>query len=202
MKALILAAGEGTRLKPLTYLLPKALIPLQGRPLISYIIAKIRQAGIKDIGIVINKRDYRKFKAGLKIPGLRIKYIFQNRAEGTARAVSAARDFIGRQRFLLCWCDFISPFDFRKIIHAHRRFKPSATILVNREKDPSGTAQVEFRGQEIVKIVLQIEPGFKRKAVLGIVPVQMNSPVKNQFFRKFYKSIGKQCLLIKSLINH
>ena len=172
MKALILAAGKGTRLKPLTNFLPKALIPLQGRPIISYIIAKIKQTGLKDIGIVINKRDYRKFKAHLKIPGVRIKYIFQNRAQGTARAVSSARKFIGKQRFLLCWCDFISPFDFRKIIRAHQRFQPSATILINREKDPSGTAQIKFQGPKIVKIAEKPKKRFSFWGQTGLLVLE------------------------------
>jgi len=153
MKGLILAAGIGKRLRPLTNAIPKALIPIQGRPLITYPLFKFKKAGIKDIGIVISPRDYPKFRSILKIPDLKIKYIFQKKPLGNAKALQVACDFLGKKRFLLCWCDFLSPFDFRKLIRNHLKFKPAATILINREKNPSGTGQVIFKGPYITKIV-------------------------------------------------
>lgn len=153
MKGLILAAGKGKRLMPLTKTIPKALIPIGGRPLITYILLKFKQVGIRDIGIVIKANDYYKFEAALKIPDISISYIFQKIPQGTAKATLLAKDFLKNERFLLAWCDFVSPFDFRKLIKTHLKYKPTATILINREKDPSGTAQVLFRGHYITKIV-------------------------------------------------
>ena len=77
MKGLILAAGEGKRLRPLTKVLPKALITIGGRPLITYQLLTFKKAGISDVGIVIKPQDYFRFKSILKIPDLNIKYIFQ-----------------------------------------------------------------------------------------------------------------------------
>jgi len=153
MKGLILAAGEGRRLKPLTDFLPKALIPILERPLIDYVLLKFKEAGIKKVGVVIRKKDYPKFKARLRTSGIRIKYIFQNRRQGTAKAVACAKNFIGDERFLLGWCDFLSPFDFSKLVKAHLKYKPAATILVNKEKDISGGSQVLFKGSYITRII-------------------------------------------------
>jgi len=169
MKGLILAAGKGKRLKALTKTIPKALIPIGDRPLINFIILKFKEARIRDIGIVIRPKDYPKFKSALKIPGLKIKYIFQNRPRGTAKATQLAGDFIGNKRFLLCWCDFFSPFDFKKIIREHLKFKPTATILINKEKDPSGTAQVQFNGPYITKIVEKPKRRFSFWGLTGLL---------------------------------
>lgn len=172
MKGLILAAGKGRRLMPLTKTIPKALIPIKGRPLIIFILLKFKKAGIKDIGIVIRPQDYAKFKSTLKILGLKIRYIFQKRPLGTAKALEAAYDFIGNERFLLSWCDFLSPFDFRKIIEEHSKFKPSATILINKEKDPSTTAQVRFSNQRITKIVEKPKKRFSFWGLSGLLVLE------------------------------
>lgn len=66
MKGLILAAGRGKRLAPWTKLIPKALIPIKGRPLLGHVVLQFRKTGIKDIGIVIRKKDYFNFKEALK----------------------------------------------------------------------------------------------------------------------------------------
>jgi glucose-1-phosphate thymidylyltransferase len=164
MKGLILAAGKGKRLRPLTKTTPKALIPIGGKPLIAYPLLKLKNAGIKEIGIVINPRDYSKFKSILKFPGSRIRYIFQNAPKGTAEETRRAASFLKAKRFLICWCDFLSPFDLRKLFKNHLRFKPAATILINKAKDPSGTGQVLFKDHYITRIA---EKPLKRFSVWG-----------------------------------
>lgn len=172
MKGLILAAGKGKRLEPLTKIIPKALIPIAGKPLITYSLLKFKQAGIKDIGIVIRPQDYSQFKSTLRILGLKIRYIFQKRLQGTLKATESGRDFLEGERFLLCWCDFFSPFDFRKLIRQHLKFKPQATILINKEKDPSGTAQVKFRGPYITKIVEKPKRRFSFWGLAGLLVLE------------------------------
>ena len=66
MKGIILAAGIGSRLRPKTYHMPKALIPVNNRPLICYVIWNLKKSGIKNIGIVIRPGDKFKFQAALK----------------------------------------------------------------------------------------------------------------------------------------
>ena len=172
MKGLILAAGKGKRLERLTKTIPKALIPISGKPLITYPLLKFKKAGIKDMGIVIKPEDYTKFKSTLKIPGLKIKYIFQTRAQGTAKATQCACGFLENKRFLLCWCDFFSPFDFSKLIRQHLKFKPIATILINKEKNPSGTAQVLLKGPDITKITEKSKKRFSLWGATGFLVLE------------------------------
>ena len=172
IKGLILAAGESRRLRPLTRNIPKALIPIAGRPLINYPLLQLKKAGIRDIGIVIRPRDYAKFKSSLKISGLKIRYIFQKKPQGTLKAAACARDFLGNKRFLLCWCDFLSPFNFKKLIRKHLKSRPIATILINKERDPSGTAQVRFSGPDIIKIVEKPRRKFSYWGLTGLLVLE------------------------------
>jgi glucose-1-phosphate thymidylyltransferase len=167
MKGLILAAGRGRRLMPLSRTIPKALIPVKGRPLILYQLLRFKKAGIKDIGIVIRKKDYQKFRRRVNIKGLKIKYIFQKRQKGTLKAVECAEKFIGNKRFLLCWCDFLSPFEFKKLIKRHHKFKDCATVLINKERDASSSSQVEFNKLYITRIVEKPKKRFSSWVACG-----------------------------------
>lgn len=152
MKGLILAAGIGKRLKPLTPHTPKALISILNKPMIHYVIENYQTAGIKDLGIVIRKEDQVKFKNKLKEFNLKLKFLFQPSPKGTADAIKVAEKFIHGKNFILSWCDFISKFDYNKIIKKHKFFKPKATLLISKEKGNS-SGQVIFNDQFITKIV-------------------------------------------------
>ena len=110
MKGLILAAGRGTRLRPLTESVSKAMLPLAGAPLISYPLRALLDAGIDDIGIVVGD-NADELKAGLAIydaqneGSARLTYIHQPEAGGLAHAVNYARDFVGEDEFVLLFCD-------------------------------------------------------------------------------------------------
>jgi len=172
MKGLILAAGLGKRLRPITESIPKALISVGGKPLIAYPLLKLKEAGIENVGIVIRPEDYSKFKSSLKFFGLKIEYIFQKIPQGTAKALECAKDFISEDNFLLCWCDFLSPFDYKKLIKEHLKFKPTATILINKEKDPSGTAQVLFKDYYITKIIEKPSKQFSLWGSTGLLALE------------------------------
>jgi len=127
MNAIILAAGLGKRLGKITKKTPKPLLPIRGIPIIELIIKKIRQAGIKDIGInIFYKADMiekylKKFK-GLKI--VREEYL-----SGTGGALLNFKDFVSED-FLIHNCDILSNIDLKKIINVHKKVKPLATIVL------------------------------------------------------------------------
>ncbi len=110
MKGVILAAGDGGRLRPFTYRTPKPLITLRDRPLISYPLVAMAEAGIREVGIVVGYQAERIVK-GLAswVPhGVRLEFIHNPEFEGgNAVSVRAARDFAGDGPFMLAMSDHI-----------------------------------------------------------------------------------------------
>jgi NDP-sugar pyrophosphorylase family protein len=111
MKAVILAAGRGTRMKELTSKLPKPMLPVQGKPILEHIVAGIRAAGIRDIFIVTGWRAdviEKYFGDGTKW-NARIAFGRQLVQDGTGRAPELAREFVGDSPFLLTYGDILVP---------------------------------------------------------------------------------------------
>lgn len=102
MKAVILAAGWGTRLRPFTHTLPKHLLPLAGKPLIRHVLAMVREAGLTEVGLVVSPATLELFRESLgDKEGLRITYILQPEPKGLAHAVLCAEGFVGNEDFLV-----------------------------------------------------------------------------------------------------
>ncbi|MCC7478066.1 NTP transferase domain-containing protein [bacterium] len=108
MKGLILAAGRGTRLGALTADRSKAMVPLAGRPLISYPLEKLQQVEINDIGLVVSSNE-QELREGLADYSGRCSFTFirQEQPLGLAHAVNCAKDFTAGEDFVLLFCDNI-----------------------------------------------------------------------------------------------
>lgn len=119
MKAVILAAGKGARMKNLTRELPKPMLRVQGRPILEHILDGLIAAGIREIFIVTGYRadvieDY--FGDGSKW-GVRIAFARQAVQDGTGRAPELAKDFVGRDTFLLTYGDIlVKPETYRQML--------------------------------------------------------------------------------------
>jgi len=108
-KAVVLAAGRGTRMRELTSDLPKPMVKVRNKPVLLHILEGLQPAGIKDFLIVVGYhgevvRDY--FGDGTCL-GLRIKYATQIVQDGTGRVVDLARDFVGDSPFILSYGDIL-----------------------------------------------------------------------------------------------
>ncbi|MBL7198428.1 MAG: sugar nucleotidyltransferase [Candidatus Omnitrophica bacterium] len=172
MKGVILAAGIGKRLRPLTKNIPKALIPLKNKPMIFYVVSNFKKAGIKDICVVINPKDKVKFQSALDNFKININYTSQLIANGSANALKTAEGFVKTDTFLLSWCDNITPFDYQKIIQAHKEYSCDATMLINKEKDPKSTAQVLYKGDLITKIAEKPKTRFSFWGSAGLMVIE------------------------------
>lgn len=109
MKAVILAAGKGTRMRELTRELPKPMLPVRGRPILQHIVEGLLGCGIRDVCIVTGWRadvieDH--FGDGTQL-GARITYVRQEVQDGTGRAPEYARAFVGTDDFLLTYGDIL-----------------------------------------------------------------------------------------------
>jgi UDP-N-acetylglucosamine diphosphorylase / glucose-1-phosphate thymidylyltransferase / UDP-N-acetylgalactosamine diphosphorylase / glucosamine-1-phosphate N-acetyltransferase / galactosamine-1-phosphate N-acetyltransferase len=138
MKAVILAAGKGTRMKELTNELPKPMLRVQGKPILEHIITGIVSAGVRDIFIVTGFRadvieDF--FGSGEKW-NARIAYGRQVVQDGTGKAPEVAKDFVGASPFILTYGDIlVKPETYAQMIHRFNEDYFSGVITVTPGED-------------------------------------------------------------------
>jgi bifunctional UDP-N-acetylglucosamine pyrophosphorylase/glucosamine-1-phosphate N-acetyltransferase len=149
MKAVILAAGEGKRMRPLTYARPKAMLRIVNVPIIEHIILACKTAGISDFILVVGYRDdqVRSYFSNGRDWGVNIEYRLQRYPKGTADAVGKASDLIS-DCFLVINGDVLtSPEDLSGLI------KLSGFVLSGKEVDNlSGLGAVEVTDGKVVRI--------------------------------------------------
>jgi mannose-1-phosphate guanylyltransferase len=140
MQALILAGGEGTRLRPLTYTVPKPVLPLAGRPHIAYVIDWLVRHGVDDVIVSCGflAEGMRRALAELE-PGVEIRYAEEPDARGTAGAIRFAEEMLG-DRFLVLNGDVLCDLDLTALISQHERTGATATIALYPSRTRPDTA--------------------------------------------------------------
>jgi NDP-sugar pyrophosphorylase family protein len=135
VNAFIFAAGLGTRLKPLTDTMPKALVPVGGKPLLAHVIEKLKAAGCKKIVINIHHFgdmiiDYVKSQNNFGV-----EILFSDERQmllETGGAIKHAVDLLGDEPFLIHNVDILSNVDLKALIAAHSEADSAATLLVSK----------------------------------------------------------------------
>ncbi len=156
LKAVLLAAGEGTRMRPLTLRRPKVLVPVAGRPMIEHIITGLAAAGIEEICLVIGYLGEQVVEAigdGHRL-GARVEYRWQRKRGGTGDALLHAVDFIGNEAFFLGWGDImVPPASYRAIAEIVAAEQPEALLSVNYVEDPWEGAAVYVADGHVQRII-------------------------------------------------
>lgn len=135
MNAFIFAAGLGTRLKPLTDTMPKALVPVGGKPLLYHVIEKIKSAGIKKIVINIHHFGEMIIEYVKENNNFGIEIVFSDERQmllETGGAIKHAVDLLGDEPFLIHNVDILSNVDIKALINAHTESNSAATLLVSK----------------------------------------------------------------------
>lgn len=150
MKAMILAAGVGSRLDPLTRRIPKPMVPIVNRPVMEHIIELLAKHGVTDIMVNLHYladqiENY--FKDGSKW-GVKIKYSKEDRLWGDAGSVKRCEDFFD-DTFLVVGGDDLADIDLSRMLRLHKEKKALATIALSLVDDPSeyGIALLNERGR-------------------------------------------------------
>ncbi|MBS1726820.1 MAG: NTP transferase domain-containing protein [Armatimonadetes bacterium] len=170
MKGLILAAGKGSRLYPITYLIPKPLLPLANRITLDYAFEKLREIGVTDIGVVVGENEEAMKQAlgdGSHF-GVSLTYIRQPEPKGLAHAVSFAKDFINGDPFVLYLGDAMYSDGF---VALKQRFVESGCANLNLVKpveDPSRFGVANVEGDRIVKLVEKPKHPESNLAMAGL----------------------------------
>jgi len=131
MQAVILAGGKGTRLRPLTYRMPKSIVPINGKPFLQYQLELIKSYGINEVLLLVSylgEQIERYFNNGSKF-GLSIEYSYEESPLGTGGALKNAEDKL-KKEFLLLNGDTFLPIDYRKLISYFHQYNKIGVITV------------------------------------------------------------------------
>ncbi len=137
-KAVLLAAGRGTRMRALTDDLPKPMIAVRGKPILQHIIEGLHAAGVHEVLIIVGYRAEivrQYFGDGAKFD-LRVTYETQAEQNGTGKVVELARNFVGEDSFVLSYGDIIiDPENYRQLVRLDET--TAAIVSVKRNEDVS-----------------------------------------------------------------
>ena len=153
-KAVVLAAGRGTRMKSLTQDCPKPLLPLNGRPILAHLMDRFAKAGIDRVCIVIGYRGemIREYFADHPPDGVRIEYVVQEVADGTGSAALLAREFVGDGSFLLTFGDIlVAPGVYQELCGLSAGAEMALALA--RVEDPYRGGAVYVEDGRVVKII-------------------------------------------------
>jgi len=144
-KAMLLAAGEGIRLHPLTLQTPKALLPINGVPLIQYTLAWLKTHGISQVAINLHHLSdkLRTFLGNGSRFGIKIHYSLEEKPLGTAGGVKKMEKFFD-STFLVVYGDILTDFNLSAMIDFHQKAKAMATLALFQITKPWGVGIVEI----------------------------------------------------------
>jgi len=157
MKAVILAAGEGVRLQPITSTRPKHLMMVGGKPILKHCLNAVKASGINEALIVIHYMGdlIRQYLDDGKRFGLKIDYVEQKAVLGTGNAVSVAEPYI-KDDFLLVYGDLLfSAEAVKNVVNLHTKEKPVATMSVVPVDNPENYGIVEVEHEDYVKRIIE-----------------------------------------------
>lgn len=138
MKAVILAGGEGTRLRPISLGRPKAMAPLLGKPVLEHLLRLLHRHGVSDICIALGHRDaaVKDYFGDGSALGVRLAYRAEEMPLGTAGSVKNCADFIGGEDVLVLGGDSVCDLDLTAAMEFHRERDALATLLICRHPRP------------------------------------------------------------------
>ena len=138
MKAMVLAAGFGSRLQPLTSVLPKPMFPILGRPLLSHTFDLLISANISDIAINVHHLSNHiiDYYQNEKPPDLNLHFSKEEKILGTAGGIKKMQFFLDDGPFILINSDIITDIDLNLVIEFHKRKKSKLTLVVRENNSP------------------------------------------------------------------
>ena len=170
MKALILAGGTGSRLRPITFSMAKQLVPVANKPVIEYGIEAIAEAGIKDFGIIVGDTGAAVEAAvgdGSKW-GITITYIPQPEPLGLAHAVKTAHPYLGDDDFIMYLGDNLIKSSVAGLVQEFEQYRPAATILLTPVPNPSDFGVAEMADGTVSRLEEKPKEPKSNLALVGV----------------------------------
>ncbi|MEU6788145.1 glucose-1-phosphate thymidylyltransferase [Nonomuraea angiospora] len=180
MKALVLAGGSGTRLRPITHTSAKQLVPVANKPVLFYGLEAIAAAGIRELGLVVGD-THAEIESAVgdgSAFGLQVTYLRQEAPLGLAHGVLIAREFLGDEDFVMYLGDNFVVGGINDLVDRFARERPAAQIMLTRVGDPRqfGVAELDASGRVVG---LEEKPAHP-KSDLALVGVYLFSPAVHE----------------------
>lgn len=176
MKALVLCGGKGTRLRPLTYTIPKQLIPIANRPVVHYVMEHLHAAGIREVGVIVAPETAEQIRAALRDNPWQfaLTFLTQDQPRGLAHTLVVARDFLGSDPFVMYLGDNLIGSGLESPLDLFRRQHADAVILLKEVPDPRrfGVAVTDGAG----RLIQLVEKPAQPPSNLALVGVYIFSP--------------------------
>lgn len=170
MKAVILAAGQGTRLRPVTLTMPKPLVPVANQPLIAYAIDMLKHAGLNEIGIVVNDLDspiVSQLNDGAQL-GVKLSYIVQREQKGLAHAIGLCEDFVAGEPFCVFLGDNIFQDKMQAWLREFESGSAQVSLALGEVSDPTRFGIAEVSNGRIVRVVEKPKDPPSNLAIAGV----------------------------------
>lgn len=176
MKALILAGGKGSRLRPITFSLAKQLVPVANKPVIEFGIEAIRETGISDFGLIVGDTaaDIKNALGDGSRWNATFTYIPQEAPLGLAHAVKTAKEYLQNDKFIMYLGDNLIKSGVKELVEEFANSTSDAMILLTRVPNPQDFGVAELQGEKVVRLE---EKPKEPKSDLALVGVYMFTPV-------------------------
>jgi len=171
MKGILLAGGYGTRLRPLTYITNKHLLPVYDKPMIEYGLEVLFQANIKDICVVLGgakPEDIIRYLGDGYKYGVNLSYKWQGDPKGIAQAILCAKDFVKEDRFVVHLADNIFPNGVSRFITDFEESNCDAQVLLTKVEDPERYGVAETKDGMLVSLEEKPEHPKSDLALTGV----------------------------------
>lgn len=205
MKAFILCAGLGTRLKPLTDDKPKVMVEIGGKPVLEHLIMLCKRHGIKEI--IVNLHHFpdkvKKYFRGGKKWGVAIEYSLEKKLMGGAGALKFAEKLIEKEPIIVMNGDVMTSVDLTEMVEFHKKMGGIGTIFVHTTDHPYDSDLVEYNGNFLVKRFFRVKRGDTFKAisktgvhifkpeVLNFIPSRKKYSLEKQLIPDIFKKREK-----------
>ena len=159
-KAVILAGGKGTNLRPFTYEMPKSLLPIRNKPLLEHLINRLKKDSIRDIIVCVGYlgEKIKEYFGDGKRFGVKITYSEDKSSLQTGGALKKVKPFIENEPFLVIYGDIMTNISFRELIAFHEKEKGLATVALTTVAHPSDFGQLKLSGTKLVKFYQDSSP--------------------------------------------
>ncbi|MBU0761489.1 MAG: NTP transferase domain-containing protein [Candidatus Altiarchaeota archaeon] len=153
MDAVVLAAGEGVRLRPLTVTKPKPMLPIAGKPILEWNLEALDCVGVKNVYLVVGyKKEAIESYFGKKFRNMKLHYVEQKQQLGTGDALLTVKDCIQSDFIVLNGDLFVTRRILSTLVEEHLKTKPSVSMSLVDVKEPQNYGVVELKGNKVVSL--------------------------------------------------